>query len=415
MSEPAPPQPEPTDNSLAAEKVRSFPHTPGVYLMKDAPGRVIYVGKAKNLRSRAGSYFLKAAAEDPRTAELVPRDPRHRLPRRRERGRRPADGSPADQGHPAEVQPRPQRRQDVSRTWRSSPARTFPACEFTREPQGPRHEALRAVRQSARAARGDPGACRRSSSSAPARSTSTRTTRAGSGSARACWHSIEQCTAPCNLRISQGGLPQGHPPAAAGSRRQARSRCWTRCARRWPRPPRNCASRRRPGCATRSSCWKRSTSAASSTRTSSPRSFPSTRRKGWPGLQKVLHLAEPPRTIEGVDIAHTGGTETVASAGAVHRRAAVQAGLQAVQDPHGRGRRRLRQHPRGGRRGGSSGCTTRAKRFARHPADRRRQGATQRGAGRLRRARASSRRRSSRWPSARKMIFLPGRATSRCV
>ncbi len=39
--------------------------------MKDAAGRVIYVGKAKNLRARAGSYFLKAAAEDRRTANLV--------------------------------------------------------------------------------------------------------------------------------------------------------------------------------------------------------------------------------------------------------------------------------------------------------------------------------------------------------
>lgn len=59
------------DRSAAAEKVRSFPTTPGVYLMKDAAGRVIYVGKAKNLRARAGSYFLKAAAEDRRTADLV--------------------------------------------------------------------------------------------------------------------------------------------------------------------------------------------------------------------------------------------------------------------------------------------------------------------------------------------------------
>ena len=39
--------PIPQDNSLAAEKVRSFPQTPGVYLMKDAAGRVIYIGKAK--------------------------------------------------------------------------------------------------------------------------------------------------------------------------------------------------------------------------------------------------------------------------------------------------------------------------------------------------------------------------------
>src|SRR5579871_1627344 len=53
------------------EKVRTFPTTPGVYLMKDAQGIVIYVGKAKNLRSRAGTYFTQAAAEEQRTADLV--------------------------------------------------------------------------------------------------------------------------------------------------------------------------------------------------------------------------------------------------------------------------------------------------------------------------------------------------------
>src|SRR6516165_10696583 len=54
-----------------AEKVKQFPTTPGVYLMKDAAGVVLYVGKAKNLRNRAGHYFTKAAAEDIRTADLV--------------------------------------------------------------------------------------------------------------------------------------------------------------------------------------------------------------------------------------------------------------------------------------------------------------------------------------------------------
>jgi excinuclease ABC subunit C len=36
-------------------------------------------------------------------------------------------------------------------------------------------------------------------------------------------------------------------------------------------------------------------------------------KKGLAGLQKVLKLAQPPRTIEGVDIAHLGGGQTVAS------------------------------------------------------------------------------------------------------
>ena len=53
----------------AAEKVRSkFPAVPGVYLFQDQAGRVLYIGKAKNLRARAGSYFLAAAADDQRTA-----------------------------------------------------------------------------------------------------------------------------------------------------------------------------------------------------------------------------------------------------------------------------------------------------------------------------------------------------------
>ena len=69
-----PPKPESAPPSLyqqAADKVRTFPQVAGVYLMKDAAGRVIYVGKAKNLRSRASSYFLKAAADERRTANWV--------------------------------------------------------------------------------------------------------------------------------------------------------------------------------------------------------------------------------------------------------------------------------------------------------------------------------------------------------
>ncbi|WP_234969078.1 excinuclease ABC subunit UvrC [Alkalispirochaeta americana] len=39
--------------------MNNFPASPGVYLMKDSQERIIYVGKAKNLRARVRSYFLK--------------------------------------------------------------------------------------------------------------------------------------------------------------------------------------------------------------------------------------------------------------------------------------------------------------------------------------------------------------------
>src|SRR5271168_156953 len=54
-----------------AEKARQFPAGPGIYLMKDAQGRVIYVGKAKNLRNRAASYFNPTAADDKRIRDWI--------------------------------------------------------------------------------------------------------------------------------------------------------------------------------------------------------------------------------------------------------------------------------------------------------------------------------------------------------
>ena len=44
---------------------------PGVYLMKDARGKVIYVGKAVALRNRVRSYFQSTRGMDPKTRELV--------------------------------------------------------------------------------------------------------------------------------------------------------------------------------------------------------------------------------------------------------------------------------------------------------------------------------------------------------
>lgn len=56
-------------SSLLA-KANSLPSSPGCYLMKDVNGDVLYVGKAKNLKSRVGSYFNNSA-KSPKTVILV--------------------------------------------------------------------------------------------------------------------------------------------------------------------------------------------------------------------------------------------------------------------------------------------------------------------------------------------------------
>src|SRR5215831_5439395 len=53
------------------EKIRVLPTQPGVYLYKNAEGEVIYVGKAKNLRSRVRSYLLEASQANAKTGSLM--------------------------------------------------------------------------------------------------------------------------------------------------------------------------------------------------------------------------------------------------------------------------------------------------------------------------------------------------------
>ena len=59
------------------ERVAQLPTAPGVYLYKDGDGTVLYVGKAKNLRSRVRSYFLRGPAGGSKNRKSDRRSPRH--------------------------------------------------------------------------------------------------------------------------------------------------------------------------------------------------------------------------------------------------------------------------------------------------------------------------------------------------
>ncbi|HEY1405063.1 MAG TPA: GIY-YIG nuclease family protein, partial [Spirochaetota bacterium] len=60
----------PAPNQIVEDKLKTLTSEPGVYLMKDADGLIIYVGKAKALKRRVSSYFQKTD-HDPKTASLV--------------------------------------------------------------------------------------------------------------------------------------------------------------------------------------------------------------------------------------------------------------------------------------------------------------------------------------------------------
>ncbi len=64
-------KPENPVRAQLEERVKSLPLTPGVYIMKDVQGNVIYVGKAVALRNRVRSYFGSLKGQQPKVAMMV--------------------------------------------------------------------------------------------------------------------------------------------------------------------------------------------------------------------------------------------------------------------------------------------------------------------------------------------------------
>jgi len=301
----------PADNSHAAEKVRSFPTTPGVYLMKDDAGRVVYIGKAKNLRARAGSYFLKAAAEDTRTAKLVLEI-------------RDIDYLDAESEIDAllmearlikDILPKFNRDLRDDKTFPYLEIFThedFPRVRFTREPR-PRGTKLYGPFANPRGLRGAIQVLQKIFKFR------TCTLDIDESDPRWRWfrpcllHSIAQCTAPCNLRISKDDYRksihrvqrflEGGKKVLLGEMREEMAAAAKGLQFEE-------AARLRDEIEMLESLDDRGRLETHV----QPEVFPVDPKRGLAGLRKVLHLERQPRTIEGIDIAHLAGADTVASA-----------------------------------------------------------------------------------------------------
>ncbi|TWT88608.1 UvrABC system protein C [Pseudobythopirellula maris] len=295
----------------AREKVRSkFPKTPGVYLFQDEKGRVLYVGKAKNLRARAGSYFLKAAAEDPRTMGLV-------------KAAYEIDYLDAESEVDAllmesrlikDILPR------FNRDLRDN--KSFPYLQITTHEDFPRVEITREPKSSSAKLYGpftSVGALR-GALQALQKAFKFRTCSLDieDGDERWRWFrpcllaSIDQCTAPCNLRVSKEDYRKDIARLRTfleGGRKKLLKEMREEMALASKELKFEKAAKLRDEI----NALERLKERGDLEEHEQPEVFYVDPKKGVTGLQKVLGLAEPPRVIEGVDIAHLGGGETVAS------------------------------------------------------------------------------------------------------
>src|SRR5262245_151542 len=292
------------------EKVKEFPTSPGVYLMKDIEARVIYVGKAKNLRNRVSHYFTKAALEDHRTRDLVPliADVDF-LPAESE-----VDAVLMEARLVKDIQPRFNVDLKDDKTFPYLQIRVreeFPRVEFTRTPRR-RGVRLYGPFTSAKSLR--------YAIQVLQRIFQFRTCSLDIKEEDPRWrwfrpcllHSIHQCTAPCNFRVTKEeyrkqiralrlvleGKKEKLIHEMEEQMREASA------ALQFER-----AARLRADINALRNLGKR----GGASRDVQPEVFTIEPKNGMARLQKALGLPERPRTIEGIDIAHLGGEDTVAS------------------------------------------------------------------------------------------------------
>lgn len=292
------------------EKVKTFPTSPGVYLMKDSRGRVIYIGKAVNLRNRAGSYFTKQAAEDLRTVNLVPEI-------------RDLDFIVTDSEVDAlllearlikDVQPRFNQELKDDKTFPYLEIfirEEFPRVEFTRKPR-PRGTKLYGPFTNAKRLRGAIAVLQQIFQ--------FRTCSLNIKEADDRWRwfrpcllaSIHQCTAPCNMRISRDDYRRDIRRLrmfldGKKDRLFKELRGEMQLASKELKFEK--AARLRDQIKSLENLNLRGDLRAHA----QPEVFQIDPKRGLAGLKKIFDLPALPRRIEGMDIAHLQGGQTVAS------------------------------------------------------------------------------------------------------
>ncbi len=293
-----------------ADKVKTFPTTPGVYLMKDDRGAVIYVGKAKNLRSRAGHYFTKEAVENPRTSELV----KHIVDVEFILCDTEVDALLKEARLVKDIRPRFNKdlKDDKSFPYLQIRIREeFPRVEFTRTPRS-KGVKLYGPFTSARSLR--------AAIQVLQRVLQFRTCSLDIVSTEDRWrwfrpcllHSIRQCTAPCNFRVSKEDYRKQIRKLILileGKRGKLIREMEGQMKEASVAMQFEKAARIRDEIAALNKLELR----GDVDKDVQPEVFAIDPKKGLRGLRKVLGLATVPRSIEGFDIAHLSGQDTVAS------------------------------------------------------------------------------------------------------